>query len=67
MSKLIVNTGTLSAGGAERVLSILSTPFADSFDEVHYVIWLDTKYPEIFYEIDPRVNIVRVSEESGRT
>lgn len=65
MSKLIVNTGTLSAGGAERVLSILSTPFADSFDEVHYVMWLDTKYPEIFYEIDPRVKIVRVSEESG--
>lgn len=67
MSKLIVNTGTLSSGGAERVLSILSTPFADEFDEVLYVMWLDAKYPDIFYEIDPRVRIVRISKESGST
>lgn len=65
MSKLIVNTGTLFAGGAERVLSILSTPFADAFDEVLYVMWLDAKYPKIFYEIDPRVKVVRISQESG--
>lgn len=64
MSKLIVNTGTLSSGGAERVLSIMSTPFANSFDEVQYVMWLDAKYPEIFYKIDPRVRIIRVSVES---
>lgn len=67
MSKLIVNTGTLAAGGAERVLSILSKPFADAFDEVQYVMWLDAKYPDIFYEIDPRVKIVRISKESGST
>lgn len=67
MTKLIVNTGTLSAGGAERVLSILSTPFADAFDEVQYVMWLDAKYPDIFYEIDPRVKIVRMSRECGST
>lgn len=67
MSKLIVNTGTLSSGGAERVLSVLSTPFANAFDEVQYVMWLDAKYPNIFYEIDPRVKIVRMSKESGST
>lgn len=67
MSKLIVNTGTLAAGGAERVLSILSKPFADAFDEVQYVIWLDAKYPDIFYEIDPRVKIIRMSKESRST
>lgn len=67
MSKLIVNTGTLSSGGAERVLSILSKPFADAFDEVQYVMWLDAKCPDIFYNIDPRVKIVRISKESGST
>lgn len=67
MTKLFVNTGTLSAGGAERVLSILSKPFADAFDEVQYVMWLDAKYPDIFYAIDPRVKIVRISRESGST
>lgn len=67
MTKLIVNTGTLSAGGAERVLSILSKPFVDAFDEVQYVMWLDEKYPDIFYKIDSRVKIVRISRESGST
>ena len=67
MSKLIVCTGTLAAGGAERVLSILSKPFADAFEEVQYVMWLDAKYPDIFYDIDPRVRIVRMYKESGST
>lgn len=67
MSTIIINTGTLSAGGAERVLSILSKPLTDAFDEVQYVMWLDAKYPDIFYEIDPRVKIVRMSKESGST
>lgn len=65
--KLIVNMGTLSSGGAERVLSILSTSFADAFDEVHYVLWLDDKCPEIFYKIDSRIKIVRLSKECGKT
>ena len=65
MSKIIVNTGTLWAGGAERVLSILSKPFADAFEDVYYVMWLDNKYPDIFYDIDERVKVIRVSQESG--
>ena len=67
MSKLIVNTGSLMSGGAERVLSILSTPFADSYDSVEYVLWLDARYPDIFYKIDPRVKITKISEASHST
>lgn len=65
MSKLIVCTGTLMSGGAERVLSILSKPFADTFDEVEYIMWLDAKYPDVFYRIDKRVKITRISIESN--
>ena len=54
MSKLIVCTGTLSSGGAERVLSILSKSFADAFDEVEYVMWLDAKSGDVFYKIDSK-------------
>ncbi|MBE6286823.1 MAG: glycosyltransferase family 4 protein [Mediterranea massiliensis] len=64
MSKLIVCTGTLMSGGAERVLSILSKPFADAFEQVEYVVWLDDKFPEVFYKIDQRVKIIRISKES---
>lgn len=53
--KLLVSIGTLSAGGAERVLSILSKVFADSFDEVLYVLWYDMP---MHYQIDERVKIV---------
>lgn len=62
MSKLIVNTGTLLSGGAERVLSSLSKAFADSYDEVEYIMW---KPSEVFYEIDPRVKITSIVEASG--
>ena len=64
MSKLIVCTGTLMAGGAERVLSILSAPLSNAFDYVEYVLWLDKKSPDVFYKIDPRVRIIKISEES---
>lgn len=67
MSKLIICTGTLMSGGAERVLSILSRPFADAFDEVEYIMWLDAKYPDVFYEIDDRVKITKISIESNST
>lgn len=52
--KLLVTIGSLSAGGAERVLSILSKSFADAFDEVHYVIWHNIP---IFYNLDYRVQV----------
>ena len=64
MTKLIVCTGSLMSGGAERVLSILSTPFADAYDSVEYVLWLDARYSDVFYKIDPRVKITRISQAS---
>lgn len=67
MSKLIVCTGTLSSGGAERVLSILSKSFADAFDEVEYVMWLDAKSGDVFYKIDSRVKIIRLCKACGST
>ena len=65
MSKLIVCTGTLMAGGAERVLSLLSTSFADRFEEVHYLMWLDSNGSDIFYEIDPRVRVIGLTKACG--
>ena len=52
--KLLATIGALGAGGAERVLSILSKSFADEFEEVHYVIWHNIP---VFYELDPRVRL----------
>lgn len=60
MSKLIVSGATLAAGGAERVLSVLSTPLADRYDTVIYVMWLDVP---IFYEVDKRIRLVSVERE----
>lgn len=63
MSKLIVSCATLAAGGAERVLSILSTPLADRYDKVIYAMWLDVP---IFYDTDKRVRKISI-EECART
>ncbi len=67
MRKLLVSIATLGSGGAERVLSILSKPFADSFDEVRYIMW---EGGEVFYDFDKRVKIVSLpdlSKKHGRT
>lgn len=62
MSKLIISIGTLSSGGAERVLSVLATPFCDNFDEVIIVMWCKAA---VFYKIDKRVKLICVEEEVG--
>lgn len=62
MSKIIVSGATLAAGGAERVLSILSKPLADRYDTVIYVMWLDVP---IFYDTDKRVKKVCIEREVG--
>jgi glycosyltransferase involved in cell wall biosynthesis len=62
MSKLIVSGATLAAGGAERVLSVLSAPLADRYDTVIYVMWLNVP---VFYKIDNRVRIVCIEKEAG--
>lgn len=62
MSKLIVSMATLGSGGAERVLSILSKPLAESFDSVIYVMWLDAP---VFYQIDHRIRLISIPREIG--
>ena len=62
MKKIIVSIGTLLSGGAERVLSILSTPFAENYDEVIYLTWIDQ--PD-FYTLDSRVKRICVEKECG--
>lgn len=52
---LIIICGTLQSGGAERVLSILSTPFADNFRKVTLITWREAPH---FYKIDSRVSVV---------
>ena len=44
------------------MLSVLSTPFAQEFDDVTYVMWLKSK---VFYQIDPRVRLISIEEEVG--
>lgn len=63
MKKLIVSLATLGTGGAERVLSVMSSHLADSFDEVQYVMW---EGGDIFYNIDNRIKIVSLPSISGR-
>lgn len=63
MTKIIVSIATLGSGGAERVLSVLSKPLADTFNVVLYVLW---EGGEPFYPIDERVKIVALPEQSGK-
>lgn len=66
MSKLVVSIATLGAGGAERVLSVLSPHLADNFDMVLFVLW---EGGEPFYPIDKRVDIIslpEISKKQGR-
>lgn len=62
MAKIIVSIGTLSSGGAERVLSILSHSLVKEFDEVVYVTWIKAS---VFYTIAPQVRLVCVEETAG--
>ena len=57
---LLVSDATLGPGGAERVLSILSKSFADNYETVIYITWIDV--PD-FYNIDDRVKRVCIERE----
>lgn len=50
----------LTSGGLERVISILSTPFADCYDHVMILTWYEKP---VFYEIDKRIKIVSIEKE----
>ena len=60
--KLFISCATLGSGGAERVLSVLSKPFADEYDSVEYLLWLHCPF---FYTVDERVKIVEIPEKAG--
>ena len=62
--KIFISCATLGSGGAERVISVLSSPFASHYDNVKIILWISAP---IFYEIDPRVEIVDVEKEAKST
>jgi len=63
MTKLIISISDIAGGGAARVLSVLSTPFADNFDDVHIVNWSDAP---VFYDYDYRIKIIHLPRLSGK-
>lgn len=61
-SSLLISAATLGSGGAERVLSILSHPFADNYSDITLILW--KHFPE-FYQIDERIKIKYIPEYRG--
>lgn len=61
---LIITCGNLKAGGAERVISILSNKFVAQNIDINIYTWYKT---EIFYPIDSRVRIHQIPIESGKS
>lgn len=62
--KIFISCATLGSGGAERVISVLSSPFASHYENVKIILWISAP---IFYEIDSRVEIVDVEKEAKST
>ena len=62
MNKLYISCATLGSGGAERVISVLSTPFADHYDTVKVFTWITAP---VFYQVDSRVELIDIERESG--
>jgi glycosyltransferase involved in cell wall biosynthesis len=60
MKSLIISCVSLTCGGAEKVISILSSKFAEHFDSVKIVMWKDAP---VFYKIDERVEITSIEKE----
>lgn len=61
MNKLIIFIGTLQSGGAERVVSEISTMYAEYFREVIILIYYDR---EVFYKIDSRVRLECIERQT---
>ena len=62
MKKLFVSCVSLSFGGAERVLSILSHSFVKEYDDVRFIMWKN--FP-IYYEVNNKVSIINIEKECG--
>lgn len=61
MNKLIIFIGTLQSGGAERVVSEISTMYAAYFREVIILTYYDR---EVFYKIDSRVRLECIEQQT---
>mgnify|MGYP000031221479 FL=1 len=59
-SSLYISCVSLSCGGAERVLSVLSSHFADKYENVKIFTWKETP---VFYDFDTRVQIISIERE----
>jgi len=60
MKSLIISCVSLTCGGAERVISILSSKLTEHFDSVKIVLWKDAP---VFYEINEKVKIISIEKE----
>lgn len=60
-NKIIIFIGTLQSGGSERVVSEISTFYADYFGEVIILTYYDR---EVFYKIDSRVRLECVERQT---
>lgn len=58
-TNILIICGTLGSGGAERVISHLSRPFSQNFDNVTILMW--RKAP-VFYKIDSSVNLIYLDD-----
>lgn len=59
-TSLLVSCGSLTAGGAERVLSILSDPFVEHYNSVTYLMWDNLP---VFYTINKNIKLISVEAE----
>ena len=62
MRKLFLSCATLGSGGAERVISVLSKPFADHYETVKICTWITAP---VFYQVDNRVELIDIEKEAG--
>lgn len=58
--KLSLVCGTLTSGGGERIISVLSSQFLSYFQEVEIILWREAP---VFYQIDKRIKIITIPSE----
>lgn len=63
LSKLIIFTGTLSHGGSERVISILSKALVKRFDQIEIILYHDKP---IWYKLDESVKVTIIDKEINK-
>lgn len=59
---LYFSIGTLSSGGAERVVSILVNKLINKDFDITIFLWIGSN---VFYDIDKRVKIISIEKECG--